>query len=306
METIYSQLTANKEKLASLKDLGNNLSFKAAGTMVSANVTGSTITHVDAQLMNPFIIPQENSSFVMDYFPQIMCDSHSLVIVDETADDNDGTFSSVAENAAKEQLDFDINATQKSFTKYADYIKVSDEMITDIPFLMGQIQTKLRRKLKNKISADFIAAIVTATPNITNLQLTTGQLATKIRHLFPSIYEGMKQQKGYNMNLWLLNVPEYAKVFNDIDASVDTAWFDMMKPTILPATITAANIMALDTSMFPIYIYKDMEVSIGKTNDDFTKNLVTVRAESRVAWNIAGECLNAFYDDVIATTITRI
>ena len=306
METIYSQLTANKEKLASLKDLGNNLSFKAAGTMVSANVTGSTITHVDAQLMNPFIIPQENSSFVMDYFPQIMCDSHSLVIVDETADDNDGTFSSVAENAAKEQLDFDINATQKSFTKYADYIKVSDEMITDIPFLMGQIQTKLRRKLKNKISADFIAAIVTATPNITNLQLTTGQLATKIRHLFPSIYEGMKQQKGYNMNLWLLNVPEYAKVFNDIDASVDTAWFDMMKPTILPAAITAANIMALDTSMFPIYIYKDMEVSIGKTNDDFTKNLVTVRAESRVAWNIAGECLNAFYDDVIATTITRI
>lgn len=306
METIHSQLIANKGKLDSLKQLGNSLSFKAAGTMVAANVTGSTITHVDPQLMSPFVIPQDNNSFIMDYFPQIMCESHSLVIVDETADDTDGTFSTVAEGATKELIDFDNNATQKSFTKYADYIKVSDEMINDIPFLMGQIQTKLRKKIKNKIGADFIAAIVAATPTVTNLQLTTGQLATKLRHLFPSIYEGMKQQKGYNMNLWLLNVPEYAKVFNDMDATVDTAWFDMMKPTILPAAITATNIMALDTSMFPIYIYKDMEVSIGKTNDDFSKNLITVRAESRVAWNIAGECLNAFYDDVISTTVTRI
>lgn len=306
METLYSQLTANKEKLEGLKQLGNSLSLKAAGTMVAGNITGSTITHIDPQLMSPFIIPQENSSFIMDYFPQIMCDSHSLVIVDETADDTDGTFSTVAEGATKELIDFDNNATQKSFTKYADYIKVSDEMISDIPFLMGQIQNKLRRKIKNKIGTDFIAALVAATPAVANTNLTVGQTATKLRHLFPSIYEGMKQQKGYNMNLWLLNVPEYAKVFNDIDATVDGAWFEMMKPTILPAAITAANIMALDTSMFPIYIYKEMDVSIGKTNNDFSKNLITVRAESRVAWNIAGECLNAFYDDVIATTITRI
>jgi hypothetical protein len=183
---------------------------------------------------------------------------------------------------------------------------VSDEMIDDIPFVLSQINGKLRKRLKNKISADFIAAIVAATPNITNLQLTVGQLATKVRHLFPSIYEGMKQQNGYDMNLWLLNAPNYGQVFNDVDASVDTAWFDLNKPIILPAAITAGNILALDTSMFPIYIYKDIDVQIGRTNDDFTKNLVTVRAETRIAWNIAGECLKAIYDDVISTTITRI
>ena len=112
--------------------------------------------------------------------------------------------------------------------------------------------------------------------------------------------------KGYDMNLWLLNTPNYGQVFNDIDVTVDDAWFDLNNPIILPANVTAGNIMALDTSMFPIYVYKDIDVQIGKTNDDFSKNLVTVRAETRVAWNIAGECLNAFYDDVIATTITRI
>lgn len=306
METIYSQLQANKEQLGNLKQLGYSLNFKAAGTMVAGNVTGSTITHIDPQLMSPNLIKAENSSFVMDYFPRIMCESHSLVIVDETSDDTDGTFSSVAENAAKEQIDFDNNATQKSFTKYADYIKVSDEMVTDIPFLMAQIDTKLRKKLKNKISADFVAALVAATPNVVNTSLTVGQLATKLRHLFPSIYEGMKSLKGYDMNLWLLNTPNYGQVFNDVDVSVDDAWFDLMKPTIIPANITAGNIMALDTSMFPIYVYKDIDVQIGKTNDDFSKNLVTVRAETRVAWNIAGECLNAFYDDVISTTVTRI
>ena len=306
METIYSQLQANKEQLGNLKKLGNSLNLKAAGTMVAANVTGSTITHIDPVALYPIQIKRENSNFLMDYFPRIMCDSHSIVIVNETSEDTDGTFSSVAENAAKEQIDFDNAATQTSFTKYADYIKVSDEMVTDIPFMLAQIETRLRKKLKNKISADFLAAIVTATPNVVNTSLTVGQTATKLRHLFPSIYEGMKSQKGYDMNLWLLNTPNYGQVFNDIDVTVDDAWFDLNNPIILPANVTAGNIMALDTSMFPIYVYKDIDVQIGKTNDDFSKNLVTVRAETRVAWNIAGECLNAFYDDVIATTITRI
>jgi hypothetical protein len=305
METIYSQLKAQETKL---KDLGSDrINIKAAGTMLAANVTGSTITHIDAQQIAPINIMAEESIQTADYFPKIMCDSHSIVLSNMTGEDNDGTFSSVAEGAAKEDVDYDIAATQKSFTKYAATVKVSEEMLADIPYLQSQIEGNLKRRLKNKIGADFLAAIMAATPNVVNTNLTTGQLATKLRHLFPAIYAGLYIQKGYKMNLWMLNDPEYTKLFSDLDATVDTAWFDLYKPTIVPsASVTSTKIFACDTNMFPIYIYKDISIEIGRENDDFTKNLVSINGEARVAWNIAGECLNALYNDVITTTITRI
>ena len=306
MNNIFEQLKENESKLKSF-GLKDSLRLKAVGNMVLANVTGSTSTHIVPQSVGPIDIPNPYQLQTLDYFPKIMVDSHSLVIVNQTGEENDGTFSSVSEGGAKEVVDYDIAATQKSFTKYAATIKVSKEMLEDIPFLDSQIRNNLTRRLKEKIATDFITAILAATPTVTNLQLTTGQLATKLRHLFPAIYAGLYLQKGYKMNLWLLNDPEYTKVFSDLDATVDTAWFDLNKPNILPsALVTATKIFACDTNMFPLYVYKDVEIEIGHSSDDWTKNLVSVRAESRVAWNIAGECLNALYNDVITTTITRI
>jgi hypothetical protein len=151
-----------------------------------------------------------------------------------------------------------------------------------------------------------LSAIIAATPGTLDTDLTAGQLVTKTRHILPAIYNGVLSRKGYAMNLWVLNAPDYGKLFNDVDASVDTAWLDMYKPTILPSTaVTTGKVLAVDTSMFPLYVYKDIEVSIGGASADFINNLVTVRAETRVAWNIAGESLNALFFDTIADVITQ-
>jgi hypothetical protein len=123
METIIKNLADHKDALTAIKENKvGQVAFKAAGTMLLANITGETSTRVDPQLMPMIPIANSYAQSLLDYFPIIPCQSHSLAIVNQVSDDDDGTFASVAEGAGKEQVDFDLNVTQKAFTKYAAYI----------------------------------------------------------------------------------------------------------------------------------------------------------------------------------------
>jgi len=307
MKNIITELENHKDLLKSIKKEGRGeLSFKAAGTILAANFTNVSSTGIDPQLIGYTPIANVQAQNVIDYFPKVMCSSHSLFILNEEADDDDGTFASVAEGATKEAVDFDVNAAKKAFTKYAATVKVSEEMVDDLGFLQSKIEGVLTRRIKNKIATDFLAAIIAATPGTLDTDLTAGQVVTKKRNKFPAIYDGVLNRKGYAMNLWALNAPDYGKAFNDLDASCDTAWFDMCKPTILSSSAVATGkVLAVDTSMFPIYIYQDVNIQLGRSGADLTKNLYTIRGEARVAWNIAGQCLNAFFYDTIADVITQ-
>lgn len=304
METIIAQLKGNKEQLLAVKD-GKRLALKAAGNILAANFTGSTTTHVDPELLDFVPIANGNSQSVLDYFPKVMCDSHSVVTVRQASDDDDGTFGSVSEGAAKEKVDFDITSTQKSFTKYAAYVKVSEEMLSDIPFLNAAINSTLTRRIKNKIATDFLAAIVAATPGGTASTLASGSNigAGEFGKVFAAVYSAMRIKKGYSMNLWLLNDPDYTDVFTVLG---DSAWLLLNTPTIVPAaSVTAGSIVAMDTQLLPLYVYKDVDIEIGRDSDDFTKNLVTVRGEARVTWDITGESLSALFRDTLANIATQ-
>jgi hypothetical protein len=70
--------------------------------------------------------------------------------------------------------------------------------------------------------------------------------------------------------------------------------------------VTAGNIVGLDPSVFPLYVYKDIGIEMGYEQDDFSKNLVTIRCEARVTWNFTGNCLSGIYNESIADTLTAI
>lgn len=307
MATIREQLIENQPKLKDF-NLGDKLVLKAAGTMLLANVTGETSTIVDPQIMPYFPIANSNYQSVLDYFHIVPVSSHTIGIVAQESDDQDaGGVASVAEGAAKEQVDFDTRVTQKSFTKYAVYSKVSAEMLEDIDFMNDLINRSLKRRLRDKIATDFIAAIYAGT-GVLSSALTTGATVTANQEVMPSIYSGMKLLNGYEMNLWLLNNPDYTTMFNMAATgfATNTVWQDMMKPRIVPcAAVAATYICALDTNMFPLYVYKDGEIEIGYETADFINNLVTIRCESRVAWNISTIALKAMFKDTFSNVLAR-
>ena len=103
----------------------------------------------------------------------------------------------------------------------------------------------------------------------------------------------------------MFSQPDYAKAY--IETNNNSTFFDQKEVNILAnARVGSANILGLDTSMFPIYVYKDLDIQIGYENDDFTKNLVTIRGESRLAHSFVGNCLDAIYYDTIAATLAAI
>ena len=271
--------------------------------MVEANITGLGATHVAPQGMGYVPQPYAHVSSLLDYFPKVYVDSHELVFANEISPD--GGVAAVSENNAKPLTDADIAASKQHAAKYAGIVTCSLEMIDDIPFMENLIRTKLMREVKNAVSTAFMTALNAATPTLADTDLTAGTTGTLLADIPPAVTEDMQIKKGYTPYLWLLDSPNYAKLF--AQAKVSNLWYAMNDPIIKAcAQVGDTKIVGLDPMMFPLYIYKDINVTIGRSGDDFKYNRVTIRGEARVSWNMAGNCLNAIYNDVISDTLTAI
>ena len=301
MEILIKQLLDSQEAIKNLKG-DNRLSFKAAGTMLEAdNVTN--FDKIDPMLANYISIQPKYSSTLLDYFPKVKVNSANIVLVDETSED--GTVTQVVQGDAKPQVDNDFDAIAPAMKKIAAFAKVSTEMLDDIWYIYSKIEGILKRRLKNKISDLFMADLLAATPTYDKNNLTAGTTGTKIKDIIPAVTADFQNLSGFNLNLWLLNQPNYAKMF--AEEGTNYLWYAMNDPKIMNSSdVTVGNIVGLDTRVFPLYVYNDVAIEMGYEQDDFTKNLVTIRCEARVTWNFAGNCLSGIYNESIADTLTEI
>lgn len=308
MEQVNQSLKAQlREQLTTLKSIkgkrDGRVSIKAAGDMINTNVTGSGYSFVGPEGMGYIPLSANHNSSILDYFPKVQVNSHSIILADEI--DADGSIDFIQQGVVKPEVDSDVYVTNPQALKTAGYVKVSAEMLDDIDFMSNLIQTKLMRETKNSIALDFIQAILIATPNLLDTNLTAGTTGTLLADIIPAVTEDMQIQKGYTPNLWLLNAPNYAKLFAENKSNL--VWYALNEPVIKACgEVDAANIVGLDTSMFPLYVYKDIMVEIGQEGNDFKYNMVTIRGEARVSWNIRGNCLDAIYNDSIADTLAAI
>lgn len=301
METIIQQLTNNQEALKSLR-LGQSVSLKAAGTMLeSTNVTGAGMEDMTPQLLNYIPIKDSFETTIIDLLPKIRVSSSSIVVVNELNDD--GTVdAATAEGAAKNQIDKDDAVTNPAMKKITTYVKISKEMLTDIPFMNDQITRVLRRRIKKLISSLFLTDLIGATPTLIPAGLTAGTGATTIKDAIVGVTSNLQLINGYTPNLFLFNNPEYTKLYAESVAN-EMYQLPLIKPS---AIVTAGNIVGIDTNLFPLYILNDLPISIGFEDDDFTKNLVSIRCESRLTWDLTGNCLNAIYNDTLAATLAAL
>lgn len=272
--------------------------------MVTANLTGSGVDVVTASGTGYIPFADAHNASLLDYFPIIPVSTRTAVIVNEVSPD--GSVNTTSESTEKPLVDSDLDVDKAVAVKYSGIVTCSEEMIDDIPFMENLIRTKLVRELKNDIAGDFLAAILAATPTLAAGGLTAGTGSTgKISDIPPAVVQDMQTDYGYTPTLWLLNAPNYAKLFNE--AKVNLLWYAMNEPRIVACDkVNVANICGLDPMMFPIYMYQDITIEVGRTGDDYKYNRVTIRGEARVSWNIAGNCLRALYNDSISSTLAAI
>ncbi len=297
---LTNQLMLNHE---SIKSAGSTpFVMKASAHMLeSTNLTGS---EYNPQSVGITPIKEEYVNTILDMFPKVMVSSPNVVVSNEV--DEDGMVDKVSEGAAKPQIDFDINVSKPIINKYASHVKVSEEMLDDIPFMESQIRGVLMRRLKNTIATEFMKELTQGvTPTYNSSNLTSGTTGTLIKDILPAVTADMQNLGGYTLNLWMLNQPDYAKLF--VEAGTNFLWYALNEPKIVNnLAVTAGSIVGIDTTMFPLYVLKDMEISFGRTGTDLTDNKITIRCESRIGWNLVGNSLSALYNDTIANTLTAI
>jgi hypothetical protein len=296
---LTNQLMLNHE---SIKSAGSTpFVMKASAQMLeSTNLTG---TEYNPQSVGITPIKDEYVNTILDMLPKVLVSSPNVVVSNEV--DEDGAADIVSEGGAKPQIDFDINVSKPVINKYASHVKVSEEMLADIPFMESQIRGVLMRRLKNTISTAFMNDLVGVTPTYDSSYLTSGTTGTLVKDILPAVTADMQNLGGYTLNLWMLNQPDYAKLF--VEAGTNFLWYALNEPKIVNnSSVYAGSIVGIDTTMFPLYVLKDMEISFGRTGTDLTDNKITIRCESRIGWNLVGNSLSALYNDTIANTLTAI
>jgi HK97 family phage major capsid protein len=318
LSSIRTALESKREELKGIK--GNksaSLEFKVAGTMLeSTNITGDV---PQAQRLAGFDILPSRRIRLMDVVSRGSAESNVIDWVSQA--NKDGAAGQTGEGALKNQIDFDLVVNSESLKKTTAYIKISEEMLTDVAFIEAEINNELMREILKAVEAQVFEGD------------GTGNNLNGIKTIASAFAAGSFAATVDNAN----DADVLTVAANQIEvAEQDAANFAFVHPNTITAlklikTSTTdrryidrlamvAGQMSLDgigliaTTLvtdgeylighFPnatVYDKGSVNFKTGYENDDFTKNLVTILAEWRGLVVVKTNRRSSFVTGVFAT-----
>ena len=223
----------------------------------------------------------------------------------------EGAFTTVAEGGAKPQVHFaDPTAVTDALKKIAGWIKVSDEMIEDLDFVMSEINGRLLYELAKFEEAQLLngpgsGSTLLGLLNRTGVQtVARGNVAsgdTAADTIFRAITK-VQTGSGLDADGLVINPADYQalRLTKDVNGQYYGGGFfsgaygsggiseqpnvwglrTVVTPAIAAGTVLVGAFAQAGT------VYRKGGVRVESTNShasDFTSNLVTIRAEERVA-----------------------
>lgn len=327
--SIIESLTGVKDQLATLKEKKGsdiNLMVKAATTMTTGNVTPTTAGGLSVVLNDPEagITPVPRSApFFRQLFPSAPTSGNTVSYAEFK--NPDGGAGMTAEGAAKTQADFDVVEAKANVRKITSYIKTSKEALDDIEALSGEINNELLTLVALKADSQLMSGDNTGqnlNGVLTQAQtFTGGDLAGTIDNannfdvLTAAIVEVQTAEvvtgepAGFMPNVIVMNPVDVAamKLTKDttgnyvFPVTLPGATTVLEVPVISNARMTAGDFLVMDSTKGNLRIREDVSINIGYENDDFTKNLVTILAEMRLAFYIKSQHVKAFVKGTFTT-----
>lgn len=209
--------------------------------------------------------------------------------------DKDGGAAFIEEGALKPLKDWQYETESSTAKKVAVSCKVSTEMLTDAPFMRGEIERLLRQDLMSEVNEKVLtgtgsgAEIKGVTQDAAGY--TSSDLDDKIEN--PNYADAVRAAV---LQLRMLNYRPDTLFINPVDNAV----IDLTKDTtghylatemralvsgitiVETANIAKGKFLLMDTSRWMLRPYENLRLEYGLENDDFRKNLVTVIAEMRL------------------------
>jgi HK97 family phage major capsid protein len=299
--SLAEAIEKNADSIAKLgrgeqKRSGFILDTKAVGNMTEAvNLTGDIQRQYAPQV---YALPNRQVH-MRSLLPVGTISTGLFTFPKETGGEGDAA--PQVQGSSKSQIDFDITMTDAPAQYIAGYVRISRQMLDDVPAMTSFLQARLLEKYLLAEDAQLLNGNGTA-PNlqgITGVASAFGGAATvDVEQLVQAIAQ--VSNANYSANGILINPTDWAAIMNTkntnaayslpastvvtTDGTVSIAGIPVFKST----AIAADKFLVGDWSM-GAQIMQNQGISVQFSemdSDNFQKNLITVRVEARIAFPI--------------------
>ena len=210
----------------------------------------------------------------------------------------EGAPAAQTQGSSKAQVDFDITMKDAAAQYIAGYVRISRQMLDDIPAMTSFLQSRLLEKYLIAEDAQILSGDGTA-PNLQGIlpvaTAATGAATVDVEQLVQAIAQ--LETSNYSATGILVNPTDWAAIMNTkntnsaytlpastvvtTDGSVSIAGIPLYKST----AIAVDKFVVGDWSM-GAQIMQNQGISVQFSEfdgDNFTKNMITVRVEARIA-----------------------
>jgi len=241
-----------------------------------------------------------------------------------------GAATVIAEGAAKPMIEWDYVVSGTKVEKIPGFIKISNEMLSDIPGMINEINSNLAYQIELAEEGYLFTGTGTS-PQIcgldkydTEIDLTglagSVEQPNKIDILMAGITQIRVNGKGeLRANRIFMNPIDVFKILADtkdttrnyVNASVVQvvanpnpmglpSLYIWGVPVVESDNVSAGYFYVCDMTKFNIRDKEGLTIEVGYDSDDFTKNMVTIRAEKRLATYVKANHTEAIIKDTFA------
>lgn len=292
-EKKMSQMEDFTKKCAEITDkkAGARVHFEKAYNTV---VTAPQIADVDKS-----IAPVGTRTPASSFFSEALISGNAITYFVEGAFETpDGGITPTSQNGKKPQVSTSFTPNTLALSKLAAYVKETDEILTDAPFLASEVQNTLMHQL-GKVEDAYVIGAIGSTVGI-GAETYDGTTVTFADGILASIMK-VKNDSAYDASVVVLNPADIVTLMTAKDSNNQYYGGGYFVGAYgngqfgVPASIWGVQILA--SSAVPqgsaLICAKEavktwrkggMDVAIASENeDDFLYNRVTLRAEVRLA-----------------------
>lgn len=187
---------------------------KKTGVSVHLKSASSVVTSVQIADVDRSIAPQARRTAVADYFSNANISGNAITYFLQGA--YEGTPAATNEGAKKPQNSTSFEAKTLALTKIAAYIKETDEILYDEPFLASEVENSLIHQVGKVEDATIINAILgTSGIGAEDYDGTTVTFADGIL----AAIQKVKNDSAYDASVVVLNPKDVFKLFTSKDAN---------------------------------------------------------------------------------------
>ncbi len=316
-EQINEWAEANKTALISIKS-GTKaelkpLTLKVASPMTPANTLNSSAYLPQVEYLPGVTEIVRVQPTFWDYIKKGRTGSATLVWVNKKNPLGAAAF--IGPGVAKPGTSFELATETSVAKKVAVSEKCSTELLDDIQGMQSFIEQELQYQLRSKINTTLMTGTSSSTVPAGIQTISTTFSLTTVQTTNPNNWDAIiacvAQLRSGNLQgpvTAFVNPIDYANMI----LTKATSQGQLFVPAQTGTTIIEDNnvpvgyVQVALLDYYKVSIYKEMEISFGWENDDFTKNLVTAICESRIHQWFSENHTGAFIYDTFANIKTAI